>query len=302
MQIGRLFGIVYILLFKKTSTAKELADRFEVSTRTIYRDIDILSGSGIPVYANKGKGGGISLVENYVLNKSLLSAKEQDEILSALSCLNSVTFSDTDEVLSKMSGLFDRAPTDWIDIDFTDWSYTRSDTFAMLKTAILGQLVVVFDYYSAMGNASSRSVEPQQLWFKHKAWYLRGYCRLRGEERLFRMSRIRNLKLTGESSQDRPMEANVVESYHAGFQRPPVRLKLRIDQSLSYRVFDEFGDDMYTRDESGNYLVTVEYPEDEWVYGFLLSFGSYLEVLEPPHIREILARRLLETLKYYANI
>ena len=81
MQVNnRLFEIVYILMQKKKVTAKELADRFEVSTRTIYRDIEALSTANIPIYATKGKDGGIGLLDEYVLNKAILSEEEQNQI------------------------------------------------------------------------------------------------------------------------------------------------------------------------------------------------------------------------------
>jgi predicted DNA-binding transcriptional regulator YafY len=198
-----------------------------------------------------------------------------------------------------MSGLFRRDADDWIDIDFTDWSHSQRDTFLFLKQAILDKHVLLFEYHSAMGETSRRVVEPQRLWFKHRAWYLRGYCRLRGDMRLFRVSRMRHIVTTNEDFPENHPEADPVEEYHA-HDRPVIKLRFRIDKAQSYRVYDEFEDDMFTRDENGNFLVTAHYPEDEWVYGFLMSFGPYLEVLEPVHIQTILADRLRKTLNYYA--
>ena len=127
MQISRLFEIVYILMNKKNTTAKELSEHFEVSQRTIYRDIDTLSQAGIPIYTNKGKGGGIGLMEHFVLNKSVLSEQEQNDILSALQGFKVTSYSDTNQVLSKLNSLFGSKNTDWIEVDFSYWNSKEED-------------------------------------------------------------------------------------------------------------------------------------------------------------------------------
>ena len=122
MQVNnRLFEIVYILLQKKKTTAKELADRFEVSTRTIYRDIETLSTANIPIYASKGKDGGIGLLDKYILNKTILSEEEQNQILFALQGMKKVKGQDEKDILEKLSILFNKKINDWIKIDFSNW-------------------------------------------------------------------------------------------------------------------------------------------------------------------------------------
>ena len=160
MQTTRLFEIIYTLLNKQTTTAKELAEHFGVSQRTIYRDVDILSLAGIPIYTEKGKGGGIRLLPDYVLNKSLLSEKEQDEILSALQGLSSVKTAETDQVLKKLSTIFNKSTVRWLEVDFTDWGFHNSDAFYKFKTAILERRIAEFDYYSTFGEKTLRRVEP----------------------------------------------------------------------------------------------------------------------------------------------
>lgn len=120
MQINRLFQIIYHLLENGKSSAPELAQKFEVSVRTIYRDLDTLSAAGIPIYATQGKGGGISLLEDYVLDRSLFSEKEKEQILLALQGIASVEGGNANELLSKLSALFQIKGTDWIEVDFSD--------------------------------------------------------------------------------------------------------------------------------------------------------------------------------------
>ncbi len=178
MQINRLFGIIYILLDRQSITAKELAARFEVSARTIYRDIDALSAAGIPIYASQGKGGGISLMEEYILNKSMLSENEQNEILYALQSVAIAQVPEADKLLAKLSHFFNKNETNWIEVDFSPWGSGKERTreFASLKTAILNRRIIEFNYVDAAGKSSRRKVEPAKLSFKVRAWYLQGFC------------------------------------------------------------------------------------------------------------------------------
>ena len=140
MQVNnRLFEIVYILMQKKKTTAKELADRFEVSTRTIYRDIETLSGANIPIYASKGKDGGIGLLDEYVLNKTILSEEEQNQILFALQGMKKVKGQDEKDILEKLSILFNKKINDWIKIDFSNWGNIQEERFDIIKSAILNK-------------------------------------------------------------------------------------------------------------------------------------------------------------------
>ena len=150
MQVNnRLFEIVYILMQKKKTTAKELADRFEVSTRTIYRDIETLSGANIPIYASKGKDGGIGLLDEYVLNKTILSEEEQNQILFALQGMKKVKGQDEKDILEKLSILFNKKINDWIKIDFSNWGNIQEERFDIIKSAILNKQLVQFTYYKS---------------------------------------------------------------------------------------------------------------------------------------------------------
>jgi predicted DNA-binding transcriptional regulator YafY len=248
MQIYRLFEIVYILLHEKLVTAKYLAERFEVSQRTIYRDIDILSMSGIPVYTEKGKGGGISLLPDFVLNKSLLSEQEQIEILSALQGLSNIKTPDTEQVLSKLSTIFQKNAANWLEVDFSFWCDDNSELFNNLKTAILERRITEFDYYSAYGKKerviTRRRIEPIQIWFKSKSWYIKGFCLTRQEIRTFKMTRIENLKITSENFPERDLSSLPSLENKNENQIPDIKFKLKFKPESADRVFDQFGGDI----------------------------------------------------------
>lgn len=212
MQINnRLFEIIYILLQKKKVTAKELADKFEVSTRTIYRDIEALSSANIPIYMSKGKDGGISILEEYVLNKSILSEEEQNQILIALQSLEKMNSKTEKDVLEKMSTIFNKKVTDWIKIDFSDWSPSEENTFQIIKSAILNKQLIEFTYYNSIGEKNVRVVEPLQIWFKDKFWYLISYCKLKKDYRFFKLTRMKEVKLLEEHFQRKMPEYNEKE-------------------------------------------------------------------------------------------
>ena len=296
MQISRLFEIVYILLGKKTVTAKELSERFGVSARTIYRDVETLSGAGIPIYMSKGKGGGISLLENFVLNKSMLSESEQNEILTALSALRSVNYTESQNALSKLSGIFGKASQNWIKVNFSHWhGFDRK--FVTIKEAILSKKVISFDYHGRGQDKTSRLAEPLQLRFNVNAWYLYAFCQNRQDMRTFKISRMENVKIT-DAVYDRVFNEKNEQPQNCDMSSF-VRLVLKIDNSQGYRIFDEFSDSEVLKNDDDSFTITLCYPEDEWVYGYILSFGHYAEVLEPPHIRTIISERLKKSLDKY---
>ena len=299
MQINRLLEIVYVLLQQKTVTAKELAECFSVSQRTIYRDIDTLSLAGIPVYTEKGKGGGISLLPDFVLSKSILSEREQNEILSALHGLSNIKTEETDRILQKLSAVFNKTAVNWLEVDFTDWSFRGGQAWVDFKTAILEHRIAEFDYYSTYGEMTRRRIEPMQLWFKSKSWYIKGFCLIRNDIRLFKLSRVRNLTITDKRFTERNLLGTLPNPGPESHQKQDVTFKLKIAPEMAYRVYDEFDEDCTERQTDGGFVVTVTWPEDEWVYGTILSYGEYAEVLEPERLRDVIKNKTLKTAKKY---
>ena len=296
MKINRLFEIVYLLLEKKTITAKELAAQFEVSIRTIYRDIDILSSAGISVYFQRGKSGGIKLMDNYIINKSLLSQKEQNEILYALQSLNATNSSSSDKTLSKLSTIFNKKSDNWIKIDFSRYNCDDNSLFEKIKEAILTKQTVKFSYFNTKGENSERIADPLTLWFKEKAWYLFAYCHEKNDIRQFKITRIKNLTLTSKYF-EKSIEDFEINNNKSTIKN--VKVVAEIDKSQAYRVYDEFSEENINKLENGNFEVMMENPENEWVYGYLLSFGEYLKVKEPERIKKILLEKIEKMKKNY---
>ena len=295
MSAGRLFGIFYYLLDHGQATAPELAARFEVSVRTIYRDIDALSAAGIPVYAVPGHGGGISLLDKCILERSSFSEQEQTQIITALQSLPESVRAESEHTLSKLSALFRRRPPDWLQVDLSHWGQSGPDheKFRTLRTAILERRVISFTYVSSAGQTTQRLALPARLCFKGQAWYLQAFCLKRQDYRTFKISRMLRLTVLEEQSRQMP-EPPPVE---AGGSPPPflVSVTLRFAPWMAYRVYDEFDESCITAEEDGSFLVRVTFPEDQWLYGYLLSFGAAVEVLSPAALKArlgLLAREI----------
>ena len=298
MQIDRLFQIVLILLNKKTITAKKLSEHFNVSIRTIYRDIEALSFAGIPIYSLRGKNGGIKLLESYILDKSLLSSKEQNEILYALESLKASNYPDVDEVLKKLNLIFNKSSDYWIEIDFSRYGSNDNTLFNNIKKAILNSQAIKFTYFNTNGETSQRTVNPLKIWFKEKAWYLFAYCQKKNEIRQFKINRIKNLTLTNEYFERRLINYNI-NSNDNDISKKIVKIIVEVDKSQAYRVYDEFSEKNISKTENGNFKVIMENYENEWLYGYLLSFGEYLKIIAPERIKNILSHKIEQMRKNY---
>lgn len=306
-MINRLLGIVYILLNKKNMTAAALAEHFEVSVRTIYRDIEALSQAGIPVYAQKGKNGGICLMEQFVLNKMLISKEEQQEILSALLSVGETTASEEKDILQKLGNFFQTDPVNWIAIDFSAWGGGQKTLYEDIKRAIFKKKVLEFDYYGQNREMSRRTVEPNQLLFKEYTWYLSAYCRERKALRLFKLTRIKRMHVKEEEFEPKgewyqAQEDETQENSREDMKEVPIyapMITLWIDQKEAYRIYDRFTESEIEILEDGNFKVRMSYPLDEWVYSLILSFGPSARVLEPLEIREEIKKRINQMKKNY---
>ena len=200
MAESRLFRILYLLLEKGSTTAPELARLFEVSVRTIYRDIERLSMAGIPLYSVPGKAGGIFLMKGFVLDRTLVSEDEKIELLSALQGIRVLTDDRQDLLLEKLESIFQVSTSPWIEVDLTDWRKRegQKELFDNIKHAILEKRRLVITYLGGCGQKTIRTIEPFRLIFKKRDWYLHAYCCLKEELRFFKLSRIRNCHQTNE--------------------------------------------------------------------------------------------------------
>ncbi len=297
MKDNRLFRILYYILEKEKVTANELAEKFEVSVRTIYRDIDSISSVGVPIFTTQGKGGGIKIDNEFILNKSLFDANEKEQIIAALQGLEKTNEAYKSELITKLSALFKIKNSNWIEIDFTSWgsNNTYQDLFNALKTTIINKNIISFSYNSSKAEKINRKVKPIRLLFKEQDWYLYAFCLLRNDFRYFKLSRMKDLEVLAINYEDN--FENVVLKKGLKYENI-VNIKLKFDKSVAFRVYDEFNEAI-EEDEKGNLYVEIKIPNNYKLYNYIFSFGSNVEILEPKEIRNQFKNMINEIAKKY---
>jgi len=298
MSAGRQFQLVYLLLGKGRLTAAQLARELEVSTRTVYRDLDALSAAGVPVCAAQGKGGGVYLMDGYVLDRCAFTEEEQRRLLTALRAMPEGLDGG---VLAKLSALFRREGEDWLQVRLSRWGDggeggADDRLFRRLRAAVGERREVEFRYASSRGETLPRRVLPARLAFKGQGWYLQGYDLEREDYRTFRLTRILDLRETDRTFHRKLEPPDIA---YAGEIPPLFRVEcvLRFAHSMAYRVYDEFGPGCVTALPDGRLEVRAVFPEDQWLYGYLLSFGAGVEIVSPAALRRRVARLGLEIFK-----
>lgn len=291
MSDSRLFKVLYHLLSKGHATAPELAEMFEVSQRTIYRDIEALSGAGIPVYTEPGRNGGICLLKDFVLDRALLSKQEKQEILAAIQSMSATGSALGMDMLTKLSALFHVDAANWLEVDFSRWGRQSADSskFEQLKSAVIQHREVKIVYENTNSERSVRTVQPLKLSYKSKEWYLKAFCLEKQDFRMFKLNRILNLDVL-----NRTFVPKLYPETEPDYGQTCSRIVLLFSKEIAYRVYDEFDETQIERQDNGDFLVSAWLPIDQWLMGYLLSFGAQLQVKEPAYLKEILAAQAWE--------
>ena len=291
MKIDRLIGILSVLLQKDKVTAPELAERFEVSRRTINRDIEDLCRAGIPIRTSQGTGGGISIMDGYRMDRTILTSKDMQMILAGLRSLDSVSgssyYGQLMEKIQAGSSSF-ISGRDSILIDLSSW-YRESLTpkIEIIQDAIGDRHLVRFQYFSPSGD-SERTVEPYYLVFHWSSWYLWGWCRDRKAFRLFKLNRMDSVREMEENYEckDAPLPDLSNEKIFPG----RIRVKALFEPDQKWRLVEDFGPECFVERDDGRLLFTTEHTDLESLVTWLMTFGDKAEVLEPREAREAVSQ------------
>lgn len=310
MKIDRLLAITIMLINRPMITAKELSDKFEVSMRTIYRDIESIIAAGIPVVSWQGKKGGFCLMENYRIDRQLLTLNDMTSILLALKGISTTLQNNSiSDAIEKIESLVPEDKKEHIYrsfehiiIDLAPWesSEKQKSTLKIIQQSIEEHKVLSFLYRNLKGEELTREIEPISLILKANCWYVYGFCRTRNDFRIFRLSRIHDCTLhsTTFTSRNRPF---VEQEFFTTDNRIPVTFVLRFSPAAKCKVEEFYGQCSKSTDEQGRITVEVTFPEDEWVYSTILSYGAECEVLSPLHVRELIGNRLKLAAQYYTR-
>lgn len=300
MKIDRLLAIVTILLQQERVTAPILAERLEVSRRTIHRDIDDICKAGIPVTTSQGANGGISIAEGFKLDKNVFTTDELQDIITGLNSLQSV--SDTVKIQSLISKLnpgrnADISMNGEIHIDLASHYKTSiTDKINLFKRAIVEKRLVSFDYYSEKGHLT-RKMEPYSIFFRWAAWYVLGYCVNRNDFRLFKLNRVWNYELLDELFSPRDIPDQKLDFDHCFSDQN--QIAILFDPSVKYRIVEEYGPNCYITAEDGRLLFKTGYTNHDFIITWVLGFGAKARVLEPPDIAQEIKNNAKKIIKLY---
>ncbi|MCQ4922937.1 YafY family transcriptional regulator [Tissierella carlieri] len=310
MKIDRLLSIIVILLNKDNITAKELANRFEVSVRTIYRDIETINLAGIPIVSSQGRDGGFSILDNYRMSHQLLTLDDMTSIIIALK--NIGNFSENENIditIDKISNIVPKDKKQEFDYHFNEliicdlpWGYRSNskdkEKYRIIYEAIREERLVNIEYRDPYGKITERKIEPMSLVLKGLNWYVFSYCNSRNDYRFFRLSRIHKINILEKRFNRRDISYEEFKKQNT-YINNMVELVLRFSPEVQQRVDEFFYEENIIIDEKGYTVVKISFPEDEWVYSMILSYGEYVEVLEPHYIKDIIKKKAQKIYEKY---
>lgn len=307
MKMNRLISIIMMLLERKTISATELARTFEVSKRTIYRDIEIINEAGIPIITFPGINGGIGIMDEFKVDKRLFSESDLTSLLIGLSGVHSALDSEeTKQAMSKLKALIPKEKqikidelTNRIAIDLSPWQkdILREEYLQIINSAIVERKILSFDYINVKGDDSFREVEPYRLLHKGNSWYLQGFCLLRQEMRTFRFSRIRKLITSEQAFTPRDVDFSTLNK-EIDNDMPQVMVKIRFDDTLKGQILNYYSN-IEAQHENGKYIATIPILDGDIGIRFLLSLGESCECLEPQDVRDKLIQKAEAVLEVY---
>lgn len=300
MKIDRLMGILTLLIQKEQVTAPQLSERFEVSRRTIGRDIDALCQAGIPVITRQGNGGGISIAQSYKLDKSILTSDELSNLIAALKGIGSISEKSSiertlDKLTTEKSSILSLQEPIIIDLG-SHYKGSLTKKIQLIKQAILENRLIKFDYYYEKG-ITHRSIEPCFVIFQWNNWYVFGFCLKRQDFRMFKLTRTWNLHLCEETYLPREIPLKK-RDFTATFPDTEKLIAL-FEPTARYQLIETYGLDCFTETEQGKLRLETGFTHQNYIVSWLLGFGSKVTVLEPDSIAKILQKEAEKILCNY---
>ncbi|GGD97242.1 helix-turn-helix transcriptional regulator [Paenibacillus nasutitermitis] len=313
MKLERLMAITILLLNRKRVQAQELAERLEVSLRTIYRDLESLNVAGIPIVSYTGAEGGFEIMDSFRMDRQMLSFDELIALFTALRGLHSTQAfgnRNLEGLLDKVGALVSKAEqgrmagSEQVMIDLNPWRNSSSERNKVdtLHKAVNDERVIRFTYTDGQGGETERCIEPMGMVLKGYTWYLHGYCLNRDAYRMFRLSRIRDLLILEDTFERRSATLSELnENLSPQRTSKMIDLVLRIKGPAKVAAEDHFDEDEIERQPDGSLIVRVRYPDNEWLIGFLLGFKADLFIIEPLHIAAAVRQTALEISELYMD-
>lgn len=312
LKIDRLLAITMLLLNRRRISAKELSERFEVSLRTIYRDVEAINQAGIPVVSYAGLSGGYEIMGQYRLDRQFLSLEELQSIIIGLKGIRaSIGDQEISNLLDKVGALVTKSEQpaatrlgNQLILDMNPWQngHHNIEQLTALRTAIKETRLVTFSYMSSQSESSIRTVEPMSIVVKGLGWYLHGYCLLREDFRVFRLSRMHEVDVLLQTF-ERKSETLEQLDYRWGKRDPSIliTLVLHAQPNVRAQIEDYFRPEHVTMQPDGTLVVRSTQPDEPWLHGMLLSYGPSLRIIEPAHIAAAVKEKAEKIVALYAT-
>ncbi|WP_235959475.1 helix-turn-helix transcriptional regulator [Paenibacillus silvestris] len=311
MKIDRLLAITMLLLNRRRISAKELSERFEVSLRTVYRDVEAINQAGIPVVSFAGLSGGYEIMDQYRLERQFLSLEELQSIIVGLKGIRStVGDQEIGNLLDKVGALVAKSEQntaarldDQLIIDMNPWRRGSEDKEKLntLRCAIKDSKMISFQYISSQSEQSVRSAEPMSIVAKGFGWYLYGYCLLRQDFRIFRLNRMKEIEVLSETFERR---TETKEPFQHGWgQRDPstlITLVLHAQQSIQAQIEDYFQQKQIAYQNDGSMIITATQPDEPWLHSLLLGYGPSVRIIEPAHLAAAIKEKAEKIVQLYS--
>ncbi|ANA79576.1 YafY family transcriptional regulator [Paenibacillus glucanolyticus] len=318
MKLERLISMIYMLLNNEILSASALAEKYNVSQRTIYRDIDAICAAGIPVVSYQGVNGGYGIMEQYKMDRSLLGSYDVSALITILHSMSTV-FED-ERAMDTIQRLqtIDRSGSSasrGLSMDIGSWR-SHHESLRLLRGAITDQHVISFQYISAKNERIYRKVEPLRLMYKYSVWYVYGFCRTRADYREFRISRMSELSASAEPFQRKHSEEHTQgphlqerqhhrnETHAWKASSDGIEVVLHVSTQALAKAMDHFYDVQREFCEDGSLRLTfkIDHPDSGWLWSTLLSFGEDIEIIEPASLRTRMQSKLEKMLRLYAKV
>ncbi|BBA52461.1 YafY family protein [Fusobacterium varium] len=307
MKIDRLLSIIMVLLEHNKISASKLAEMFEVTSRTIYRDIETIQAAGVPIVTYTGINGGIGILEKYKMDKKFFTKEDITTIMTGLGSISSaVPNAELTKVLTKLQSLIPeehkqeiKLKSGQIIIDLTTWSGNKKlqGNLSKIKEALNKRNYLIFKYLDGNGKNTERKVEPYQLLWKEEKWYINSYCTLRNDFRLFKLARISYLKVLDEEFSPRKFD---IETLRMNWiEKRIINIKLLADISIKEKILERCEEENITYCGKNKMIVDFPFVDDDFGYELLLSFGNKCECLEPVEVREKMIEMIKNMIKIY---
>ncbi|MDU0812718.1 helix-turn-helix transcriptional regulator [Bacillus siamensis] len=304
MKLERLLSIIFKLLHNEILSASSLADEFQVSSRTIYRDIEAICAAGIPIVSYQGVNGGFGIMKGYKFDKSLIGSHDVLNLITVLSSLSSL-FEDkeVERTIDRLKPLDTTGNNRTLYVELESHR-TEPNSLRQLRKAIHEKKVIRFDYVSNKNEFTSREAEPIHLHYKFRNWYVYGYCRERQDVREFKVSRMMNITLTQEEfmhSHKVKDDSSYSDSNAEGFED----VVIWVEPNSLAKALDQFqnASKVMNNDGSMTFTISVYQPlHAGWLISILLSFGSGAKMIKPVQLQLKLIAEAKKIMKVYQDV